>query len=55
MGHRCLVQQKLSGADNETKWYQSQLLLLFTIGGAVINALAFSWTNFLFSTLMDLD
>ena len=27
--------------------------VLFTIGGAVVNALAFSGTNFAFSTLMD--
>ena len=27
--------------------------LLFTIGGAVVNALAFSGTNFVFSRLMD--
>ena len=27
--------------------------LLFTIGGAVVNALAFSGTNFVFSTLTD--
>ena len=27
--------------------------LLFTIGGAVVNALAFSGTNFIFSWLMD--
>ena len=29
--------------------------LLFRIGGAVVNALAFSATNFLFSWLMDHD
>ena len=28
------------------------VLLLFTIGGAVVNALAFSGTNFVFSRLM---
>ena len=27
--------------------------LLFTIGGAVVNALAFSGTNFVFSQLID--
>ena len=27
--------------------------LLFTVGGAVVNAIAFSGTNFVFSTLTD--
>ena len=27
--------------------------LLFTVGGAVVNALAFSGTNFIFTRLMD--